>query len=119
MEPGLLSLAKWLNRWRPRASVDHSPAERPDAQYKENDDRDAQPQQHPADIERGQADDARNHRAAQALVRVGQRVEERDNLEPLDRAERPPGIVGAAREDQRREDQRFDVLRQDFTVRCF
>ena len=51
--------------------VHHSPAKRPDTQDEEDDDRDAQPQQHPADIEPGQADDARNHRAAQALVRVG------------------------------------------------
>lgn len=95
MPPALLSLAK-LNRRRPRALVHHSPLERPDAQDEENDNRDAQPQQHPADIERGQADDARDHSAAQALVCVGQRVEERDDLEPPDRAERPPGIVGAA-----------------------
>ena len=96
------------------ASVHHPPVECPETQDEEYHDRDAQPQQHPADIERGQADHGGNHRAAQTFICVGERIEERDDLEPLDPAERSPGIVSAAREDERREDQRehqADLLR--------
>src|SRR5579871_4141743 len=97
-------------------SVYDTPAERAQTKYEEGNHRYAQAEQHPAHIERGQSLEDRHHSRAQPLGGIGQRIEERDDLEPLDRTERTPGVVGAAGEDQRREDQRehqADLLRLD------
>ena len=55
------------------------------------------------------------HGIAQSLGGIGQRVEERDDLEPFDRVERTPGIVGAAGKDQRPEVRKIYAL-PDFLI---
>ena len=82
--------------------------ENPQAEDEEHHDSYAQAQDHPAQREGGQCVtiEGGNHGITQSLRGIGQGVEERDDLEPFDRVERTPGVVGAARKDQGREDQR-------------
>ena len=85
----------------------YSPAERLDANKKKRHKRYAQPQNHPAYVKRRDrmSIDTRYHGIAQSLCCIGQRIEERNYLEPLDRAKRTPGIIRTTGEDQRREDE--------------
>src|SRR5258707_12602209 len=77
-----------------------APVEELEAAPEGENERGAERQPHPADCERLQCPpmNRRDHGITHPLGGVGERVEQRHDLKPLDRAERRPGKEGTAGE---------------------
>ena len=97
----------WVNERSIFWLHDHSPAERPYAEYKECNDCDAQSQYDPRHSKRREhmAVITGDHSETQSFSCVGEWIKERNDLEPSNRVKRTPGIIRTASKNQWREDQ--------------